>query len=124
MFDSYVIRREPNYPQIVHEHRAPTDESVRLLKEFEEKADKKIVESIRLTNNRFEAQVHRHDDFASAKTYYKIIYQLNGYPRHVTCFVDDFGQEIEKSLEVIWKAIANDLASFLMEVVYKTVRGR
>jgi hypothetical protein len=35
----------------VHEHRAPTDKSVELLKEFEEKAESKLVERIIIDNN-------------------------------------------------------------------------
>ena len=49
MFDTYVTRREPHYPQTInkHEHRAPTDDSVKLLREMEEKARDQVVESYR-----------------------------------------------------------------------------
>lgn len=35
----------------INEHRAPTDESVKLLKEMEEKAEAKLIEAIRLDGN-------------------------------------------------------------------------
>jgi len=49
MFDTYINRTSPAYPQTVtkHEHRAPTDESVKLLREMEEKAKEQVLESYR-----------------------------------------------------------------------------
>lgn len=41
----------------VHEHRAPTDESVRLLKEMEETAREKIIASFPLGSNEFDGRV-------------------------------------------------------------------
>lgn len=41
----------------VHEHRAPTDQSVALLKEMEKAASNKIIEAIRVTNSDFEAVI-------------------------------------------------------------------
>ena len=39
----------------IHEHRAPTDESVRLLNEFEEKARKNIIHKISVNENNLNA---------------------------------------------------------------------
>lgn len=53
MFDTYVQRVAPAYPQTVtkHEHRAPTDESVKLLREMEDKALKSIIHHFRVESN-------------------------------------------------------------------------
>ena len=43
----------------VHEHRAPTDASVRLLKEMEEKAEEKFREGIHVKSSNFETKIYR-----------------------------------------------------------------
>ena len=61
-----------------HEHRAPTDESVKLLKEMEEQALAKIDETIRIEGNGFNGIIHlmreSYDDTLRARA----IYELNG----------------------------------------------
>lgn len=52
MFDKIVSVNTPRSIDVTHiEKRAPTDESVRLLKEFEDAAEKKILEVIRFEDN-------------------------------------------------------------------------
>ena len=45
LFSTTIHRHEnaPAYPQTVHEHKAPTDESVRLLREMEESARDRVI---------------------------------------------------------------------------------
>ncbi len=62
----------------VHIHRAPTDESVKLLKEMEEKAEAKVIESVRLEGNGFECVIHTHRDCMSDQTVYRVVFALNG----------------------------------------------
>lgn len=44
MFNTFVTREAPRYPQTIHEHRAPTDESVRILMELEKAAERRVIE--------------------------------------------------------------------------------
>jgi flagellar basal body P-ring protein FlgI len=46
MFDTYHTSTAASYPQTIHEHKAPTDESIRLFKELEEKALASIVSKL------------------------------------------------------------------------------
>jgi hypothetical protein len=41
----------PAYPQTVHEHRAPTDDSVKLLREMEETSKESIIGSVLIEDN-------------------------------------------------------------------------
>ena len=59
-------------------NRAPTDESVKLLKEFEEKAQQKIDKSLRIEDNRFDLVVHALRSFADDSTKVRAIFSLNG----------------------------------------------
>lgn len=62
----------------VHEHRAPTDESVRLLKEMEEEAREKILDSFRLDGNGFECVIQCERDCMTMDTTAVAVFSLNG----------------------------------------------
>lgn len=55
MFNTTRISQATAYPQTITERRAPTDESVRLLSEMEQAAEKRVLERGRLENNDFKA---------------------------------------------------------------------
>ncbi len=62
----------------VHEHRAPTDASVALLKEMEAAAEKKLIESVYVGNAAFECVVHTEMDMASDCMRMRAVFKLNG----------------------------------------------
>jgi hypothetical protein len=62
----------------VNEHRAPTDQSVALLKDMEEAARSKVVESVKVGDATFECVVHTMRDCASDDTIAVAIFSLNG----------------------------------------------
>jgi hypothetical protein len=56
MFDKYSLSPSPSHTSVsvsgsIHEHRAPTDESVRLLREMEKAAFESVIERIDLKNH-------------------------------------------------------------------------
>ena len=61
----------------IHKH-APTDESVRLLKEMEQAARDQAYSSVRLNDNGFECVIHSWLDHFGAEYVFKIIFSLNG----------------------------------------------
>jgi len=76
MFDKYFISKGPSHVShstTVHEHRAPTDKSVELLKEFEEKAMAKIVETIVIRDTLVEGKAFLCSTFLGTE------YDLRGY---------------------------------------------
>ena len=88
----------------VEEKRAPTDESVRLLKEMEAEARKKIIESKTVHNTEFTCKIHKYFDAPNDADMYRIIYTLNGKqgsvdisvelyqmltPEQTACFIRD-----------------------------------
>lgn len=62
----------------IHEHRAPTDESVKLLREMEDKAREKIEQSIRVGNNGFECTVTVEWEAISDEKIVTALFALNG----------------------------------------------
>lgn len=107
----------------VIEQRAPTDESVRLLKEMEEAARAKIVESLAIDTNEFKAVLHAEYLQADDRGLWVAIFDLNGkrlrvehsFPGHqddprteLETFVGKIGREI--AVAIVTPAI-NSLAS-------------
>lgn len=62
----------------VHEHRAPTDQSVKLLREMEEKAKAEIVDAIHVGDTTFECVVHTMKFMADGSTKLMAVFSLNG----------------------------------------------
>lgn len=62
----------------VNIHRAPTDESVKLLKEMEQAAREKVVESIHVGDTKFECVVHTMLDNLSDEMIFQAVFTVNG----------------------------------------------
>jgi hypothetical protein len=101
MFDraNYTtIGSGPTYvTKTVTENRAPTDESVRLLKEMEEKAREKIIESIAVRDCQVECQILFERGYVDRSNHYTIVYSMNGERSKVKVMVHEY--EFEAGLE-------------------------
>lgn len=95
----------------VNIHRAPTDDSVKLLKEMEEKAEKKITDSIRVQNSDIEMVVHHQFNYINQQEQFAIVYKVNGKQEvvHVNCNAWENYQE--KILKAVSEHIAGNLLS-------------
>jgi hypothetical protein len=62
----------------VHEHRAPTDESVKLLTELEKAADKRRIKTLELSNNLFSGKLMIEYQHYSGDTVARCVFDLNG----------------------------------------------
>jgi len=78
MFDRYQIgAREQHITRTVTEHRAPTDESIRLLREMEEKARSQVIESFAVGGNALEARAVMMET-VTGDTEIHVMFKLNG----------------------------------------------
>lgn len=103
MFDTYItprprteyVTREVN----VHEHRAPTDESVKILREMQDAADKARIASFELEGNAFTGHVDVVRDSAQAyRVRARAVFDLNGKRLAAVTSVDDVGPEAKEEL--------------------------
>lgn len=78
MFDTTIIRQGPSYPQNVNitEHRAPTDESVKLLNEMQEKAKRNLIDSIVIDNNVVNGVIYVMEDLRYSKQF-EVVFKFN-----------------------------------------------
>lgn len=116
MFDNYVHKHYSS-PREVHvqEHRAPTDDSIRLAQEYMDKARAEVLDAIVVEGNTVHGVITRWDDPATRSHAIKIAFSLNGQdylldpiriPRN---YVLDRVEWVNKLRDEVAKAIANEL---------------
>ncbi len=126
MFNKTFITQAPAYPQhiTVNEHRAPTDESVRLLREAEDRAQKAITQATRVENCPIDIILHSSNDFINDNDKYVCIFKLNGKKHRVV--YDHKPQRSKSATEDtiaralgVRDAIAKEIATTLTESLLK-----
>ena len=103
----------------VTEKRAPTDESVRLLKEMEKAAEDKIIKSLELASNTLNARVHVMKEYLSGKNQFAIIMDLNGKRYDIRVSTNEF-DSIDEQVQQIYQSIGNQIAQIIMPDVFST----
>lgn len=120
MFDRTVLvapqapRGPSHVTATVHEHRAPTDESVKLLAEFEVKARERIVEAVHVGDTTFECVVHVEKDFPSDAIRLMAVFSLNG--KKLTAEFKEHAHRFERraAFEGLRAAIATEIAQQIL----------
>jgi hypothetical protein len=129
MFDTLVVstpRAETQFvTREVHEHRAPTDASVALLKEMEAAARDKITAGLVISDNTFNCVVHfeqtAHDDRLHAMA----TFDVNGR-RYVTResiqMVADLGKSKSALVMKLRDAMAVEIAGIILAKGLESIR--
>lgn len=99
----------------VHEHRAPTDESVRLLREMEAAAEAKRIGGMQLNSNKFSGLVEACLDPVSYTTQLQMVFDINGH-RLTAKTTSDYYMKVDEDLimklrDEVAKVIANEILS-------------
>lgn len=119
MFDRLTINptqvRRVTEHVTINEHRAPTDESVELLKEMEEAARNKFSQSIRLNINKFECVVHTGYDAANAAQIFLVQYSLNGCRREVEYAYTDPSKNFREVIQDLVDKVTKDIAVSILK---------
>ena len=109
----------------VTENRAPTDESVRLLKEMESEAKQKIVDSITVNNTEFECNIQSEIDGLNDRTTYCITYRMNGKKSRTYVSIPNWNRPTD--VEVMIKVrdeLAKDIAANMIDSVLRNAETR
>ncbi len=122
MLDSYNLRavtERVTENVNVTEKRAPTDESVRLLREMESSAKKAIIDSTRVTDTPVEFVIHYERDCLNDSDKFRIVYSLKGRKRvvdyvHESWRNSDKREQRTAAATGLRDALANDIATMLV----------
>lgn len=115
-----VVREVNRGPTHVHHHRAPTDESVRLLREMEEKSKAEIIKAIKLEKNGFEAVIHVMKHFEDQTIEFRSLFSLNGKRFTVITKVSNTST-VDETVEQIRDDISKEIATYIMECSSKNL---
>ena len=115
----------------VHEHKAPTDKSVELLNEMQEKAQRNIIATIKIEENFLKAVViYYRDEMVMDRMTYHIRFELNGKEYMIEDHIDNFEwrQEMSKSYmglgnEVIFRALHKKFSEMVANELMKQSPG-
>lgn len=106
----------------IHEHRAPTDESVRLLKEMEEKAREKMLAAVPLKSNAFEGVLFVELDGMNMEYVLAVRARING--KKIEAVVREYAKGAEAIREAMPKLrdeLAKQIATeIIMDSLEKT----
>ena len=111
----------------VHEHKAPTDKSVELLNEMQEKAQRNIIATIKIEENFLKAvAIYYRDEILTDRMTYHIRFELNGKEYTIEDSIDKFEwrQEMSKSYmglghEAIFKALHKKFSEMVANELMK-----
>jgi hypothetical protein len=101
----------------VHKHRAPTDDSVRLLREMENAARAKIVDAVHVGDSNFECVIHTMKKHEDQTMHLLAIFSINGHKMQV--------RHVEQGLRydkiVAFKALRDKMAEVIATEVLTAV---
>lgn len=114
MFDTYIRKESPSYPQRVDitEKRAPTDESVRLLREMQVEAEKDRIGAFHLESNNLRGvvEVWRYMDPPSIRAH--VVFELNGQRHKVEAKISAYERDAKQKLvDQLHKGVAEKIAT-------------
>jgi hypothetical protein len=126
MFNKYVLKNNPTSyctkSVKVNEHRAPTDESIRLLNEMQEKAQENIVDKFIVANNELNGNVLIFEDPITAGYKIFVRFRINGelykFEEHVSQYDRVLFNVEEKLAECMTNAIYVNLVKGLNKNEY------
>lgn len=119
MFDTYVQRHTTEYVDrniTVNEHRAPTDESVKLLNEMTEKALNNIVKTFSTTNNTLQVTAAVYEDYRNQQREVLCKFVLNGKENILRVDIPTYEYDTPKKIvQELYKQVCNKLALEIMQ---------
>lgn len=121
MFDQYHFPKETTYVDrhiTVNEHKAPTDESVKLLNELEEKAIKNIISRFSTSNNILQTFCAVHENGITGYREIFLKMTLNNKDYKLIIEIDPFTMDniIKQVCDKVSAAIAQEIVNpMLME---------
>lgn len=121
MFDRYHFTQSPRGPSRVdvHEHRAPTDKSIALLREMEAAAEAKIIASVRLAGNGLNGSATLTENCADATMTARVVFDLNGR----RCVVKEVFERGERREDVVRKLVDATSRTISAELLSDVMRG-
>lgn len=93
----------------IKNYAAPTDESIRILQEMEEKVRSRILTSVQVKDSLIDCVIHHVADPLNLKLKFAVIYSLNGVKHRVNIDTNPF-DGFDAVISKLLKAVSEDIA--------------
>jgi hypothetical protein len=115
-FNSFHTNTTKYVDRHITEIRAPTDESIKILQEMQDKIEQRFLGSFPLKNNIFDAKVFAFKEYSGFENDIKILikYKINGQDFHTNTSVSG-GCGLESMIENCKNAVIKSMASYALE---------
>lgn len=112
MFDRHTLELHAG-PQhtTVHEHRAPTDASVALLRDMERAAREQVLQAVRVENCPVECVIHKQVDPVADQTLFLVLLRINGKRVEVKTALGGFEVTPAQAAEALVAAVGRAIAA-------------
>jgi len=125
MLDNYIVGKRNTtyvpYEKVVTEKKAPTDESIKLLKEMEEKVLQKIVEAYHIESNIMNGVVFKtFKDPLNVKEQFIVVFNVNGKEHIIKKYVEE--KELLRGGDAIMNIFADTIKDYLLGELLKEGR--
>jgi len=123
MFDQHHYHRhDTTHRTTITEQRAPTDESVRILRDMEDRAEKKVLAAVRVENTPVDMVIHKQMDVLNRAYQYACIFKINGKQMRAD-FIDKSSDRNRATIAVgirdaVAKQIANVITAEAMQAAF------
>lgn len=108
----------------VHEHRAPTDDSVKLLREMEQAARDQVDQTIRVEDSPIDCLMQINIDLANRERVARVHFKINGVQRVVETRVKDAADPLTFSQEIAADVAQKIAAEILHEPFVKALQDK
>lgn len=110
----------------IREHRAPTDDSVKLLQEMEKAAQDRLVANIRVSNNAFDCHVHVYKVVIQPDCFDCVVEWMLNEQRHTTKVQYTRnrmrgGDPIRQMVELVRDTLAKEIANAILTDAFNDV---
>ena len=132
MFDRTVIQKATEsrlvpYEKTVHEHRAPTDDSIRIYEETLQKAEDRLLSVVTLGDNKLKGSIAVFEDMLNLGTHVNYRFTLNGEEfTGSKKLKDSAGWDMSTTVHMLIEEIAHGIAETLViegaEELYRAIR--
>lgn len=126
MFDTHYttnrfISETREVTKAVHEHKAPTDESIKLLNEMADKALSNIVARWSTDNNVLSMQGAFFDDYSRGSRTLAIKMKLNGKDHKIIVEVDPFQSDVQTFVSLVFDKVSQEITRVVLAPIFNEV---
>ena len=124
MNDGYLILSQPQYitrevTKTVHEHRAPTDESIKIYKEMVDKAEKSILDVFVISDNILNGSIAvlRNAETMGIDVIYRFILNGNRLEGSIKTEYREMIRSREEVIRVVYEKLSKKIAAHLFDTL-------